>query len=596
MLIKFRDILEEYLTPKEIDRLEELHIAIVKLDTQTQKEHPVEFERMKENYPWVEGMEKEDFPEWKAQFWDKRLPLEKEYNYLYSEAKRRYKKAKGYSGILEDVKKIVNAYTQEDYLQHLRNVKTIIQARQFIINADIPEKEKTIVFKYLEEQAQEGFYNCYMLIWEYLEEALKLLDEEPGRETKKEAIEIIRARVGLWYERPIEGVLGERTTPSSNLPILHGRATDAIAQMVGKSSLLTVDQIAHTGTYSTGKGDKEIIGILKHFDTLAGALGVSTHKLLMAGIAVFTDRNHTGENSRQIKDTSVAIPLKVYASKCGYDVETHKKSTPEEAKKEAERAKSALKNARRKIAKDLELLYNFSLKYKDNVRGKITDFGERRLIDSYDIKSGYIYFNFAKEFSEYLIQLPLNQYPEVLLGLDERNSNAYNIGLQLAYHFNNDNNIGKGTAQLLKVKTLLSYTDLPGIDVIRTQNKSWVERIKEPLEASLDALGGEYIAETYDKKTKTKKSVKRKGCGYLKDWEYTHAKGTPLTDEEAGALINDYELWADTLVKFTPMFTVDHTARLEAKAQRIAEAEEKKTIVQAKKKKKADKKKAKENS
>lgn len=575
MIIKFREILEAYLTPGERARVGELRGAITKLDITTREEHPLEFERMKEDYPYIEGQEEPELPEWKAQFWEKRLPLEEEYNYLQTEAKRRYKKAKGVEGILEDVRRIVEAYEKEDYLQHLRHIKEVLSLRKYTLaQIGITEEERKVIITYLEDRALENFNNCYMTLWEYLEDALKLLDEDP--ETKKEALEIIRARVALWYERPIEGVLGERTTPSSNLPILHGRATDAIAKMVGKSSLLSVDQITHTGTYSTGKGEKEVIGILRQFDTLAGALGVSTHKLLMAGVAVFTDRNHTGESTRVIKDTSVAIPLKVYASKCGYDVEIHKKNTPEEAKKEAERAKSALKNARRKISKDLELLYNFSLKYKDNVRGKLTDFGERRLIDSYDIKGGYIHFNFAKEFSEYLILLPLNQYPEVLLSLDERNSNAYNIGLQLSYHFNNDNNIGKGTAQLLKVKTLLSYTDLPSIDVVRAQNKSWVERIKEPLEASLDALGGDYTAETYDKKTKKKISIKRKGCGYLKDWEYTHAKGEPLTDEEAEALINDYERWADTLVKFTPIFVVDHTARLEAKAQRIAEAEEKK--------------------
>ena len=41
MLIKFRDVIEEYLTPEERDRARELRIAVVKLEEKTKEEHPL---------------------------------------------------------------------------------------------------------------------------------------------------------------------------------------------------------------------------------------------------------------------------------------------------------------------------------------------------------------------------------------------------------------------------------------------------------------------------------------------------------------------------------------------------------------------------
>lgn len=207
MIIKFRDILADYLTPEERARAEELRIAITKLDVKTQEEHPTEFERMKEDFPTYSTEGEEELPEWKAQFWDKRLPLEKEYDYLQSEAKRRYSEAKGYKGILEDIRRIVEAYTKEDYLQHLKNIRELLSLRKYTVaQLGITEDERIALFHYLESRAIENYNNCYFLLWEYLKEALELLDsEEPERATKREALKIIQARVALWYapEKPL---------------------------------------------------------------------------------------------------------------------------------------------------------------------------------------------------------------------------------------------------------------------------------------------------------------------------------------------------------------------------------------------------------
>lgn len=338
---------------------------------------------------------------------------------------------------------------------------------------------------------------------------------------------------------PVLTVPEEPTDQASPfLPVLHGKATDAIARMSGSKP--TPNPLNNTASIESG----EVKFIIKSLDTLSGTLGVSTHKLLSTAIAGFTALNHTGTGKdRSLREAKVAIPLKEYALKCGYDVEEHPTDSPEEAEKEALRAKRALDNVRRKVKKDLELLYNASISWKEKVKGKDADFADIRILGGKGIRAGYINLEFTVSLAEYLIQLPLSQYPQSLLLLDERNDNAYNIGLKMAEHYSNDNNQIKGTAQLLRVKTLLDYTNLPPFSEVRAKRKSWEERIKEPFETALDALTG---------------------CGLLEDWRYSHSKGEEMTDEEAD--FSNYEEWADTLVHFTLRNAPNHAPRLAARA------------------------------
>lgn len=348
-----------------------------------------------------------------------------------------------------------------------------------------------------------------------------------------------------------------RTQPEF-FPVLHGKATDAIARMSGSKP--TPNQLNNTASIESG----EVKLIIKSFDSLTGTLGVSTHKLLSTAIASFTTLNHTGA-SRSLREAKIALPLKEYALQCGYDVEEHPTETPEEAEKEALRAKRTLDNFRRKVKKDLELLYNASISWKEKIKGKEKDFAEIRILGGMGIKAGYINIEFTVSLAEYLIQLPLSQYPQSLLLLDERNDNAYNIGLKMAEHYSNDNNQIKGTAQLLRVKTLLEYTSLPNITTIRKQRTSWEARIKEPFETALDALTA---------------------CGLLEDWRYSHSKGEEITDEEAN--FSNYEEWKETLVYFTLRNAPNHAPRLAARAEE-KKARQAKTIRKRTPKKKADK-------
>lgn len=348
---------------------------------------------------------------------------------------------------------------------------------------------------------------------------------------------------------PLLSAPEESITEQKNkfLPVLHGKATDAIAQMSGKKPISNL--LNNTASLESG----EVKLIIESLDTLSGKLGVSTHKLLSTAIAGFTALNHTGDD-RSLREAKVSLSLKEYAKKCGYDVEEHLTNSPEESKKEAKRAKQTLDNFRRKVKKDLELLYNASISWKEKVKGKEEDFKNVRILGGMGIKAGYINLEFTLSLAEYLIQLPLSQYPQALLLLDERNDNAYNIGLKMSEHYSNDNNQIKGTAQLLKVKTLLEYTNLPSVTTIRKQRTSWEARIKEPFENALDAL--------------TK-------CGLLEDWRYSHSKGLEMTDEEATSF-NKYEEWSQTLVYFTLKNAPDHTSRLLCKAEKQKKTTKKK--------------------
>lgn len=343
----------------------------------------------------------------------------------------------------------------------------------------------------------------------------------------------------------------------SFLPMLHGKATDAIATMSGKP--LEENRLNQTASITSG----EVKLVIREFNKLSGTLGVSTHKLLSTAVASFTSLNNTGlGKQRDIRSIRVSIPLKEYALKCGYDVTEHTTETPEEAEKEAKRASIQLENARKKIRKDIKLLRASSLTWEEKIKGKTGDFADIGILGAGGIRNGSINMEFTLSMAEYLIQLPLTQYPVALLAVDERNNNAYSIGLAMTEHYNLDNNHTKGTAQLLKVKTLLGYTNLPSIEDIRKQRRRWEDRIKEPLETSLDALTA---------------------CGLLEDWRYSKSKGEELTDEEATSFTG-FEDWAETLIYYTLKDAPDHTARLEARA-------EEKKARQAKGRKKTAKKK-----
>lgn len=327
---------------------------------------------------------------------------------------------------------------------------------------------------------------------------------------------------------------------------VHGKGTDSVTAMIGEE--IAENKINNTGVIESGKAQL----VLDEFNKLTGKkFGVSADKLLKTIIARFTELNHTGHSTKKIRQTDIIIPLREYALRCGYDIEIHETATPEEAEREAKRAENKLKDARKKINRDLRILYAASLSWSEK-RG---DYMDVRLIEGKGIRNGNIHVRLAQAFSEYLINCPLTKYPTALLAMDERNSNAYCMAVKMSTHYNMDNNQERGTAQLLKVKTLLEYVKLPSLADCKRLGKSWTERIKEPFELSLE------------------KNVQD---GILTDWRYSRPRGEELSDEEA-TNFPDFDKWANTLIYFTLKDAPDHTERLARKAEAKAKITKKKS-------------------
>lgn len=326
----------------------------------------------------------------------------------------------------------------------------------------------------------------------------------------------------------------------ANMPMYHGKATDALAALSSKD--ITANPIADRAVIQTPTGDYKIV--IQDFSKVKGKLSVNTHKLLSTGIAEFTQANNYGGGA--IKP-QITIPFEEYARLIGYEIDERPTDTPEAAAKEKQRAKENRKKAKQRIRQDLELLQAMRWTWQEKVRGKGADFDSVLLFERVAIRNGYIIMEFGRNMAEYLKQLPLTQYPQGLLAIDARSENAYRLGLKMAEHYSIDNNQIKGTADRLKVSTLLAVTQLPTMEMLQQEqpddSRHWDRRIKEPFEAALDVITGKVIS----------------------TWEYVKPKGEPLTDEEAYN-ITDYNTFASLLVQFELLEAPEQEDRLARRA------------------------------
>lgn len=348
---------------------------------------------------------------------------------------------------------------------------------------------------------------------------------------------------------------GKTPQPESFLPMVHGTATDSLAYLIGSA----IEENPLNNTAMLKRGTVElVINSVDEKGKQIRSIGVSTHQLLSIAMVNFTSINHTGSNKdKRIDSKLVHIPLKKFAYLCGYDVIEHTKNTEEEQLKESKRVENNLKNARKQINKDLKILFNSYIHWEEETREKgkkvPKNWDARILQGKGEIRGGFISLKFTDDIAEYLINKPLTQYPVALLKLDTRQDNAYAIGLKMSIQNSMDSNISHGTANTLKVKTLLDVTTLPSIDNATVKRMGWKYRIKEPFETALDTLTA---------------------CGLLEDWRYSHPKGVEMTDEEATTW-GSFEEWADTNIYFILKDAPDHTARIEANLEKKKEKREK---------------------
>lgn len=353
---------------------------------------------------------------------------------------------------------------------------------------------------------------------------------------------------------PLQKSVEKLAEEQTQLAIYHGKATDAMATMSSRDAI--VDQITGRATIDNG----EVKLVVQKFDSLQGSLGVNTHKLLTVGVSEFTAINNYDRREDRPIQPAITFSLAEYAKDLGYDVEEHPTDNEEDALKEKKRVQRVLNEAQKKIKRELQVLQATTLTWEEKVKGKAGDYDSVSLFSRTAIRKGVVYMEFSLPMAKYLVLLPITQYPKTQLRIDGRNQNAYALGNKFAEHYNMDSNQKKGTANRLKVDTLLRITNLPTYEQTIKNRNSWIDRIKEPFETALD-------------------EVVR--VGTLADWEYTHSKGVPLTEEEASN-ITDYKTFSELYITYRMGEEVDHTERL----ARRAEEEEKRQDRRKKKKRK----------
>ena len=212
------------------------------------------------------------------------------------------------------------------------------------------------------------------------------------------------------------------------------------------------------------------------------------------------------------------------------------------------------KNFRKKLKKNLENLMekHVSFSWIEDVRGKTKSYGGLSLISGYKISKDAITIDFSLGFAEYLVSLPtLVEYPRALYGVNDRNYNAFAIGEAMFQHYSINNNVIKGTEQMLSIQKILEITSFPTYEKVKEEHHSWEFLIKEQLEKALDHLHE---------------------CGLIKDWCYSQAKGKKLTDEEASQ-ITSYEKFASLYVWYELNAYPEHEERadmiIEAKGKKL---------------------------
>ena len=307
---------------------------------------------------------------------------------------------------------------------------------------------------------------------------------------------------------------------SSTYGLIHqGPATNKLTKLGRRKNNVTVDAI--TGAASILEGE-----ITVTFPNLLSAEGLRTtsYRLLDAMTKELTE---TGA-----KEPTVTMTLTDYMDMCGL---------------------SDRKEARRQVEADLQILFDASISLREKASKKKIDQGfmDVRICEKKGIsRAGVIMMQFSNTFFNLLKGYPTMPYPPQLFRLNsKRNPNSFYFLRKISEH--KRMNAGKKNEDIIGVKTLLtSSPKMKDIEEVLAGNRNITDRIITPFERDMDVLSDT-----------------------LK-WEYCHANGTPLTEEELP--VADYDSFIALLVHVTWNDYPDQTHLLEARAARAAEAQERK--------------------
>ena len=214
-----------------------------------------------------------------------------------------------------------------------------------------------------------------------------------------------------------------------------------------------------------------------------------------------------------------------------------------------------IKTTREQVKRDLDLISNITVTYKDSY-GALNG----RIITQWGIHNSLITVKFADNCLKYFMKLPMMDCDDDLFKVNtQKYKYAFNIGLrilQLKYM-----NAGKTNEDIITVDKLMTYCKgLPTIEEIQKTNRQYERRIFNPFEENLDHL---------------------QDLGIIKSWQYCNKKNQPLTDEQLENF--DYSQRITLGIKF--MFPDSFPDQTKRKAQ-IAKNEERKQSKATRKRKK----------
>ena len=301
-------------------------------------------------------------------------------------------------------------------------------------------------------------------------------------------------------------------------PMLNGTATNKLATIGRKAKPTRINKLTDNEV-TIENGDFKVF-IEKYSKEKTLKSGVV--KLLDILAIELTKLNHY---KATVSNRTVTLPLDKYMTYLGI--------------KKIDNAHNR-KSASKRLKEALDTLYSISLEWEEKSGNKVKSYTKMRICEAQGIKRGVASFTFTEDMANYLNQAYIMQYPLWLLTISERNPNAYPIARKLSLHNSIDNNIKKGTANIISVAKLLEVApEIPNIEAVRAVKGSWSERIRGALEKALDAIGS------------------------VVSWEYSNTKGAPLTDKQLE--LSDYETFIKLFIKFDIKGAPDQTERLKKK-------------------------------
>ena len=317
---------------------------------------------------------------------------------------------------------------------------------------------------------------------------------------------------------------------------LYGAVTGNLFAINTTAKKPNIDKITGNATI---KLDNGFVLSIENYDRTEREWRVSTIKLLRFCTILLAENNHYREKNIEAIQTDVMFKLTDYMELLGTPITAANK-----------------KWVRAKVRADIDTLDNSRFKWEEKWGGKdraylnIPLLGGPSGID----KHGNVLICFSKEFAKYLVQdgYVTKQYSLLLLKTDERNPLIMPLGDKILTYSSIYNNIRRGTANIISVKTLLDTCkmQIPSYKTVMNEDRHWERRIREPLEKALDSMP-------------------------FMHWHYCNGKNVPLTEEQLAD--NSYSSFIGSYVHFDLIDAPDQTKQVQAYVEKKARKKKRKS-------------------